>query len=65
MGCQQQDLGGLGSACTELKVITQGSDLRLLCGAQMALSAQTVQEPAETVLGIEARSVLGNLKLER
>lgn len=63
--CQQQDLGELVSDCTELKVIIQCSDLRLLCGAKMFLSAQVVQDPAKIVLGIEVSSVLGNLKLKR
>lgn len=53
-----QGLRELLSGCTELKVITQCSDLRLLCGAQMALSAQALQEPAGIVLGIETGSVL-------
>lgn len=63
--CQQQDLGELISDCTVLKVIIQCSDLRLLCGAKMSLSAQIVQEPAKIVLGIEESSVLCNLKRNR
>lgn len=63
--CQQLDLGELVSDCTELKVIIQCSDLWLLCGAKMSLSAQIVQEPAKIVLGIQESSVLDNLKLHR
>jgi len=62
--CQQQDLGELVSDCTELKVIIQASDLRLLCGATMSWSAQIVQDPAKIVLGIEA-SCLRQLKTEQ